>query len=313
MARQVIQRTEMLSATLNMGGRPLHLADYVTTGLMAMAVGPRGCGKSNVGLLMAEQLSKQGWVAVLIDPEDELAGLYGEAVKDEEDLRAKLTLREQPILVVNAPDASAFVAYGRVVMEVADSLRKPIFLVIDEGQIYSSPRSRKGDLGEASDLINDLVGRGRKRALDIFVTALGYTGTVHRTLFRNANLKFIGCLEDPTGWAALAPQFRSAGLDFGDLHSLAPGEFFSVSRNGIEKVAMAMAGSLKEVAIQTPDAARLLPKTFTQWDAAMVGIPTPRLRRLTGPVISLLASIAGLTASEIDSGVLALQDELETR
>jgi ABC-type cobalamin transport system ATPase subunit len=75
MQRDVINRQEMLTATLNLGGAPISLADYATTGLAAVAVGPRGCGKTNACLLMAEQLSEQGWVAVLIDPESELDAL----------------------------------------------------------------------------------------------------------------------------------------------------------------------------------------------------------------------------------------------
>jgi hypothetical protein len=67
--RTVIQRTEMFGATLALGGAPIDLSDYATTGLLAVAVGPRGNGKTNAGLLMAEQLSAQGWVSVLIDPE----------------------------------------------------------------------------------------------------------------------------------------------------------------------------------------------------------------------------------------------------
>ena len=42
---------------------------------------------------------------------------------------------------------------------------------------------------------------GRKRALDLFITALRYTGTLHRSIFSNKNLTLIGCQEDPTAWA----------------------------------------------------------------------------------------------------------------
>jgi len=66
---------------------------------------------------------------------------------------------------------------------------------------------------------------GRKRALDLFVTALRYTGTLHRTMFANKNLTLVGCQEDPTAWSALAPMFRSSGIEFKDLNALGPGEF----------------------------------------------------------------------------------------
>ena len=66
MSHTVIRRTEMVGASLNLGGQPLDLTEYSTTGLMALAVGPRGFGKTNSGLLMAEQLSEQGWVSILI-------------------------------------------------------------------------------------------------------------------------------------------------------------------------------------------------------------------------------------------------------
>ncbi|MBK8072906.1 MAG: hypothetical protein IPK34_13225 [Ramlibacter sp.] len=82
MKHAVIRRDEMLSAALELGGEPIDLADYATTGLMAVAVGPRGNGKTNAGLVIAEQLAAQGWVSVLIDPELELESLYGKAVAD---------------------------------------------------------------------------------------------------------------------------------------------------------------------------------------------------------------------------------------
>ena len=60
MSHAVIQRDEMLTAQLDLGGAPIDLAEYATTGLLAVAVGPRGMGKTNAGLLMAEQLAAQG-------------------------------------------------------------------------------------------------------------------------------------------------------------------------------------------------------------------------------------------------------------
>lgn len=149
MKHAVIQRTEMLTATLLLGGPPLELSEYATTGLLAVAVGPRGNGKTNAGLLIAEQLSKQGWVSVLIDPEGELESLYGDAVDNPEDLRDKLAHRKEPIIVVSAKDASEFIPFGQVILQAADEHRKPIFLVIDEGQIFSATRKRKNDIGEA--------------------------------------------------------------------------------------------------------------------------------------------------------------------
>jgi len=89
MKRNVIRRDEMLGATLELGGTPIALDEYATTGLLSVAIGPRGNGKTNAGLLlMAEQLSEQGWVSVLIDPENELESVYGDAVADPEALRA---------------------------------------------------------------------------------------------------------------------------------------------------------------------------------------------------------------------------------
>ena len=135
MKRAVIRRDEMLGAKLDLGGTPITLDEYATTGLLAVAVGPRGNGKTNAGLLMAEQLSAQGWVSVLIDPENELESLYGDAVADPDALRSALERRDKPILVVNARDAGEFVPFGRVILDVADQHRKPIFVVIDEGQL----------------------------------------------------------------------------------------------------------------------------------------------------------------------------------
>lgn len=311
MARSVIRRSEMFDATLNLGGAPIDLSEYATTGLLAVAVGPRGNGKTNAGLLIAEQLAEQGWVSVLIDPEGELESLYGEAVEDADELRDLLVERQQPIIVVSAKDANEFIPYGRAILDVAEEHRKPMFIAIDEGQLFSA--SKKKDIAEAADIINQFAERGRKRALDLFITALRYTGSLHRTIFANKNLTLVGCQEDPTAWAALAPQFRASKIEFGDLHALSPGEFFCFSRRGVEKIKMPMATALQRVAPKAKTVKRTLPASFSQWDRAMREVPKERLMSLTDPVINLLGAVAGLSTQQMLSGSRALQDELEAR
>lgn len=314
MSHSVIQRTEMVGSTLNLGGPPIDLTEYSTTGLMAVAVGPRGFGKTNAGLLMAEQLAAQGWVSVLIDPERELESIYGAAVTNTEDLRQRLTLRDKPIVVVSAKDAQEFIPYGQTILSVADELRKPLFVCIDEGQMFSAAKKRADGVGESCDIIAQFAERGRKRALDVFITALRYTGTLHRTMFAMKNLTLVGCQEDATTWSSLAPMFRSSGIEFKDLHALCPGEFICFSRRGVEKVRMPMADGLKAVAApKAPTVKRTLPSTFSQWDRAMRGIPTERLDALSDPVVQLLGAMAGLSPQQMLAGTRALDDELEVR
>ncbi len=313
MSRDVIQRNELLGSTLDLGGTPIDLSDYVTTGLRVVTIGPSGVGKSNAGFLIAEQLAAQGWVSVLIDPEGEIESLYGEAVAGEEDLRDRLIHREQPIVVVSANDAGEFIPYGRVILDVADKHRKPIFIMIDEGQLFSQPKKRKADAGDAADIVNQFAERGRKRALDLFLTAHRYTGSIHRSIFANKNLSLIGRQEDPTAWASLAPQFRSSRIEFNDLAALAPGEFFCFARRGMEKIKMPMADALRRVARKAKTIKPMLPATFSQWDRAMREIPTERLEEITDPVIGLLGAVAGLSAQQMLAGSRALQDELDSR
>lgn len=313
MKRNVIRRDEMLGATLELGGTPIGLNEYTTTGLLAVAVGPRGNGKTNAGLLMAEQLSAQGWISVLIDPENELEPLYGDAVANPDTLRGALTRRDQPILVVNATDAGAFVPYGRAILDMADQHRNPIFVVIDEGQLFSASRKRSNGIGEAADIINEFAERGRKRALDLFITALRYTGTLQRTLFANKNLTLIGWQEDPTAWSALTPQFKASKIEFADLNALTPGEFFCLSRHGVEKIRMPMAAALKAVAPKAKPIVKALPTTFNQWSRAMGRIPTERLTALNEDVVKLLSTVAELAPQKVLAGQVALQDELEAR
>lgn len=313
MKHEIINRTEMFSATLNLGGPALDLAEYATTGLFAVAVGPRGHGKTNAGLVIAEQLAAQGWISVLVDPEGQMESLYGDAVESDDGLRRRLVLRDQPILVVSAKDAGEFISYGRAILEVADEHRKPIFVVIDEGQLFSATKRRKGSIGEAADIINQFAEQGRKRALDVFVTAHRFTGSLHRSVFANKNLTLIGCQEDPTAWAALAPQFRASKIEYNDVAALAPGEFLCFSRRGVEKMRMPMAEALKRVAPKAKAVKPLLPGTFRQWDLAMREMPTDRLKALTDPVINLLGAVAGLSSQQMLAGSRALQDELEAR
>ncbi|MDK9702509.1 MAG: ATP-binding protein [Sulfuritalea sp.] len=298
---------------LNLGGQPIDLSEYATTGLRSLAVGPSGNGKTNAGLLIAEQLSEQGWISVLIDPEGELASMYGAPVESADELRERLTLRDQPIVVVSATDAFEFIPYGMAILDAAEEHRKPLFVFIDEGQLFSAARKRKDGVGDAADIISQFVERGRKRSLDLFVTAHRYTGTLHRTLFANKNLTLVGCQEDPTAWSALAQQFRSSGIEFKDLNALAPGEFFCFSRRGVEKVKMPMCDGLKKVAPKAKTVKRTLPATFSQWDRAMRSIPTERLMALTDPVVELLGAVAGLSPQQMLAGARALGDEFEAR
>jgi DNA helicase HerA-like ATPase len=73
--------------------------------------------------------------------------------------------RHHPILVVPVRHTDDFLHYGRRA-DVVDEERKPVFLMVDEAQIFSASRKRKESIGEASDLMNDFTERGRKRALD---------------------------------------------------------------------------------------------------------------------------------------------------
>lgn len=313
MKGRVVNRTELVGAQLKLGGAPIDLSDYATTGIRCCAIGPSGSGKTSAGLLISEQLAEQGWVCVLVDPEGEIEAMYGSAVANPDALRERLTKRDQPIIVVSAKDASEFIPYGRVILDISDRFRKPIFVMLDEGQVFSAGRKRKNDIGEASDIVNEFAERGRKRCLDLFLTAHRYSGTLHRSLFANQNLSLIGCQEDPTAWSALAPKFRASKIDFNDLAALAPGQFVCFSRRGVEKITMPMAKALADVA---PKATRIkpsLPTTFSQWDRAMREMPTSRLKALTDPVVSLLGAVAGLSSQQMLAGVRALQDELELR
>lgn len=317
MARKPLNRDHYTEALVQIGAMTLLLQDYATTGLRVVTVGPSGVGKTNTGLVFAEQLSTQGWVCVVMDPEGEVAEFYsdrgGEVMRDAKHLESHLVGRHHPFLIVKTRDAEDFVHYGRVIMRVADEQRQPIFLLVDEAQMFSVARDGRKTKGDASDLINDMVERGRKRNLDLFFTAHRFAGTLHRAVFTNKNLCFIGRQEDPTAWQPLAPLFRGTGIGFAELAALGPGEFFCFSRRGIEKVLMPMAEAVKAnrpaAAVVTPTR----PTTFSQWDRAVRRIPTERLERLTVPAIDLMASITGLTAEQSAAGYQALSDELKAR
>lgn len=313
MSRGVIDRAEMEHAALRLGGTPVTLGDYRTTGLVAVAVGPRGCGKTNAGLLMAEQLSGQGWVSVLIDPEGELESMYGEAVPTPGALGDAMASRDRPIVVVNARDAKDFAPFGRALLASADVHRKPAFVVVDEGQLFSSSRRRGGGMGEASDVVADIAERGRKRAIDLFVTAQRFTGSLQRTLFANKNLTLVGWQEDPMAWSGLAPQFGASKIGFAELNALSPGEFMCISRQGIEKVRMPMAEALRAVAPKAGRVGRTLPASFNEWSRAMSAMPAGRLEALDADVVALLGAVAGLTPQQMAAGRGALKDEMDDR
>jgi len=309
----VIVRKELVGASVNLGGAPIDLTDYATTGLRMVAIGPSGSGKTNAGLLVCEQLVAQGWVAVMVDPEGEIASLYGEAVKSPEDLTEAIMNRSKPFIVVEARDPSEFVAYGRAIMRACDAKREPVIVMMDEGQLFSASRKRKNDVGEASDLVNDFAERGRKRALDLFVTTHRYTNSLNRSVYGNKNLTLVGVQEDPLVWSALAPQFRSHHIAYADLAALSTGEFFCFSRRGLDKFRLPLSKAMSKVALPARAVRQSLPTNFSQWDRAMSAMPTKQLEGLTEPVIHLLATLSGLTMAQIAAGRRALEDERAAR
>jgi hypothetical protein len=313
--KAVFRREEFLNASLDFGSTSIDLQDYATTGLRVVCVGPSGIGKTNAGLLIAEQLAVQGWVSVLMDPEGEIEALYGDAVGSPQDLAAALEHRRQLIVVVHVENAAEFIPYAHAVMSAVDEHRKPVFLMLDESQIFSASRRRKGsdELAEASAIVNDFTQRGRKRALDLFLSAHRFSGSLDRAVFANKNLTLVGRQEDPTAWSALAPQFKGSRIGFTELAALSPGEFFCFSRRGVEKVTMPMADALRAVAPKASVVKPTVPVTFSQWDRAMREIPTSRLQTLTGPIVNLLGAIAGLQTQQLAAGTRALRDELEAR
>ncbi len=308
---KVIVRKDMLNASLDLGGQPIDLADYATTGLVMITIGPKGHGKTNVGLLVAEQLSSQGWVSVLIDPEHELESLYGLAVGSPNELADRLKKRDKKIVVVSAPTPDDFIPYGEVILKSSDRYRKPIFVMVDEGQLFSS--SRKKDLQDANKIINDMVGRGRKRALDLFITAHRMSGSLDRMVFSNKDITLFGRQDDPAAWSMLSAQFRHTGISFGDLNELQPGEFMMVSRRGHERVRMPMAEALKSRALKSRVVPKNLPSNYRDWVTAVAAIPDKQLVALNTDVTRFLSKIAGLTADEYQAGLRALNDELEAR
>lgn len=312
-SRAVIRREELLSAHLRLGKRTIELSDYATTGLRTVIVGPSGIGKTSAALCIGEQLADQGWTVVIVDPEGEQELLYGKAVDDADDLAKRLRSRTQSIIVVLAATAAEFVPYGEAVFEAADRDRKPILLIVDEAQLFSSSRRTTGDIGKASDVMNDIVNRGRKRALDLVVTANRFSGTLSRAVFASKNLSLIGRAEDPTAWSALAPLFKGSKIGFTELMALAPGHFYCFSLRGVERVAMQMPHSLAGTAIRAKPIRPLLPTTFAQWSQVMSAMPTNRLQALDSDVVGLLSTVAGLTPTQHAAGTRALAQELEMR
>lgn len=316
MARAVFRRDEFLTASLDLGSVGLDLADYATTGLRVVAIGPSGVGKTNASLLIAEQLAVQGWQVLLFDPEGELAELYPDKVlRAPEQLAGHLERREPPaIAVVPVRDAAAFIPFGEWILESIDRVRKPLLVVLDEGQLFStSRRVHKERIAEASAIVNELLERGRKRALDVVLSAHRFSGTLHRSAFTNKNLTFVGRQEDSTVWAAIAPMFRGTGIGYGELAGLQNGEFYMFSRRGVERVTMPMAAALAAVAPKATAVRPVRPATFRQWDVAVRELPTGVLRSLTVPVVGLLSAIVGLTAQQVAGGMRALEDELAIR
>ena len=95
--------------------------------------------------------------------------MYGDAVADVDALRLRPGVkRDEPFVVVAAEDASEFVPYGRAILEAADTSQEAHIPDDRRGQVFSAPKKRKGDIGEAADIVNEFATRGRKRVLISF-------------------------------------------------------------------------------------------------------------------------------------------------
>src|SRR4051812_9787429 len=116
-AKAIFRRVEFDDAQLELGGAPIALSDYATTGLRIVCVGPSGAGKTNAGLLIAEQLAEQGWVSVLFDREGDIGALY-EPMRDVAKFESYLRGRHSKILVVPVRHTDDFLHYGRIVQTV---------------------------------------------------------------------------------------------------------------------------------------------------------------------------------------------------
>jgi len=119
------------------------------------------------------------------------------------------------------------------------------------------PAPWKESIGEASDLVNDLVERGRKRALDLFFTAYRYSNFPHRSVFTKRNVTFVGRQEDPA-LSALAPQFRWSKITYTDRRPLvnSASEDGSIAVNdlsGGRVAAWLLTGNDKSWLVVTPD------------------------------------------------------------
>ena len=306
-------RHEMVGAQLELGNCRIDLSDYATTGLRCVMIGPSGGGKTFASLLVAEQLSEQGWVSVLVDPEGVLAPLYGGAVRDPEHLRSLLAERTQKILVIEAKSADDFVPYGQALIEVVDTQRKPVFLVLDEGQLFSTTGNRVGGEHEASMLIRDYLDRGRKRKLDLCISALRYTASLNRAAFDSRNLTLVAHHGDSRAWAGVAPVVSHAGFSFADVSALQTGQFLVVSRHGVEKATLPMPKAVRGLVPPTKRTRTALPGSFREWDAAVGAIDDKALAQLTPDLVALMSALAGLAAAQARSGADALADEILAR
>lgn len=310
----MIDRPEMDEVALLMGDKQLPLSMFRTTGFRMVAMGAGGSGKTNAGLNVVEQMVDSGhWVGVVVDPEGELVPLLGAAVPTPLDLREALIARAPSLLVVSADSPEAFVPYAEVISEVVDAQRKPVVLMIDEGQLFSNARKRTDGVGASSDYINDFVVRGRKRALDLVITTPRASASLNRMVFSGSNLTLIGAHADPSGWSMLAPLFKGAGVTYRDLLGLQTGEFIMTSPMGVTKVHMRMSRAFGAVARPAAPVQRELPASFREWDTALASISVERLEALSPAVVDLLCALSGLDDTKRADGQAALADELALR
>ena len=233
-------------------GFSIPLADWATMGERDAILASSGMGKSYLTGVLIEETLETGGLVCIIDPEGEhftlaarypmmvIGGEHGSLPMEEDaiDLYVEAMLQNRLSAVFDLSeylDEEQQHLYGLI----ADALfvaeqkyRKKIRLVVEEAQIYAPQRmaatSQKRSKKRSIDPVQasqKIAKRGRKRAIDS-LWATQRPASLNKDILSQCNRFWFGGITSEQDYKAIKPFLNEAGISFGAIKALKPGEFY---------------------------------------------------------------------------------------
>jgi Helicase HerA, central domain len=225
-------------------------SDYASTGERDAILASSGMGKSYLtGVLMEETLENKGLLCV-IDPEGEhftlaerypmliIGGEHAHLPIDDDGIELYVeTMLSGGISLVfdlseflDEEQAQWYAKIAEAIFVAEQKHRRKVRIVVEEAQIYAPQRTGGGGMKRKTALDPVVVSqklskRGRKRAIDS-LWATQRPASLNKDILSQCNRFWFGGITAEQDYKAVKPFLTEAGISFGQIKALQPGQFF---------------------------------------------------------------------------------------